>query len=80
MPGAALGVDQWRRHHDVSILIAAGGVGRCLGSQPRAKVSMMIVRPPQHGHGRGSTRDSFLPVKFPFLPMQNCFISALGPL
>jgi hypothetical protein len=40
----------------VSILIAAGtGVGRCLGSQPRAKVSMMIMRPPQHGHGRGST-------------------------
>jgi hypothetical protein len=58
MPGAAIGVDQWRRHHDVSILIAAGGVGRCLGSQPRAKVSMMIVRPPQHGHGRGSTRGS----------------------
>ena len=43
MPGAAIGVDQWRRHHDVSILIAAGGVGRYFGSQPRAKVSMMIM-------------------------------------
>src|SRR6516225_5549280 len=32
------------------------GVGRCLGS--RAKVSMMIMRPPQQGHGRGSTRCS----------------------
>jgi hypothetical protein len=40
----------------VSILIAAGGVGRYFGSQPRAKVSMMIMRLPQHGHGRGSAR------------------------
>jgi hypothetical protein len=39
----------------VSILIAAGaGVGRCFGSLPRAKVSMMNMRPPQQGHGRGS--------------------------
>jgi len=43
----------------VSILIAAGaGVGRCFGWHPRAKVSMMIMRPPQHGHGRGSTDGS----------------------
>ena len=42
MPGVAIAVDRWQRHHDVSILIAAGGgVGRCFGSQPRAKVSMM---------------------------------------
>jgi hypothetical protein len=35
----------------VSILIAAGaGVGRCFGSQPRAKVSMMIMRPPRGRH------------------------------
>ena len=35
--------DRWRRHHEVSILIAGkGGVGRYFGSQPRAKVSMMI--------------------------------------
>ena len=27
MPGAAIGVDQWRRHHDVSILIAAAAWG-----------------------------------------------------
>ena len=33
-------------------------MGRCFGWQPRAKVSMMIMRPPQHGHGRGSTRGS----------------------
>jgi hypothetical protein len=31
----------------VSILIAAAGVGRCFGSLPRAKVSMMNMRPPQ---------------------------------
>ena len=47
------------RHHEVSILIAAlAGVGRCFGWQPRAKVSMMIMRPPQQRHGRGSTRSS----------------------
>ena len=35
---------RWRRYHDVSILIGAGaGVGRCFGSQPRAKVSMTIM-------------------------------------
>src|SRR5436190_1321414 len=39
--------------HDVSILF---GVGRHFGSQPRAKVSMTIMRAPQHGHGQGSTR------------------------
>ena len=38
--------------HDVSILF---GVGRHFGSQPRAKVSMTIMRAPQHGHGQGST-------------------------
>jgi hypothetical protein len=39
----------------VSILIAAGaGAGRCFGSLPRANVSMMNMRPPQQGHGRGS--------------------------
>jgi len=43
-------VERWRRHHDVSILIAAGaGVGRCFSWHPRAKVSMMIMRPPQQG-------------------------------
>src|SRR5260370_20612391 len=56
MPGVAIGVDRWRRHHEVSILVAAGGVGRYFGSQPRAKVSMMIMRLPQYGHGRGSAR------------------------
>jgi hypothetical protein len=34
----------------VSILIFAGAeVGRRFGSQPQAKVSMMIMRPPQQG-------------------------------
>jgi hypothetical protein len=43
----------------VSILIAAvAGAGRCLGWQPRAKISMMIMRPPQQRHGRGSARGS----------------------
>ena len=42
------------RRHEVSILIVTGvGVGRYLGSQPRSRVSMMIMRPPQQGHGRG---------------------------
>jgi hypothetical protein len=54
------------RHHEVSILISAGtGVGRCLGAQPRAKVSMMIMRPPQHGGNvdiiRSPIRASILP-------------------
>jgi hypothetical protein len=40
------------RDHDVSILIAtSGAVGRYRGKQPRAKVSMTIIRPPQHGQG-----------------------------
>jgi hypothetical protein len=39
--------------HDVSILL---GVGRQLGSQPRANTSMMIMRAPQREHGQGSTR------------------------
>jgi erythromycin esterase-like protein len=43
-------IDRRRRDHEVSILIAAGGgEGRCSGSHPRAKVSMTIMRPPQHG-------------------------------
>ena len=58
MGGAAV-MDRWRRLHEVSILIATGaGVGWCFGSQPRAKVSMMNIRPPQHGHGRGSALGS----------------------
>lgn len=39
--------------HDVSMLL---GVGRHLGSQPRAITSITIIRAPQRGHGRGSTR------------------------
>src|SRR6266576_3353396 len=39
--------------HDVSTL---PGVGRHLGSQPRANTSMTIMRAPQQGHGEGSTR------------------------
>src|ERR1700730_17370025 len=37
--------------HDLSILI---GIGRHLGSQPAAKVSITIMRPPQRGQGQGS--------------------------
>ena len=36
------------RHHDVSILI--GLDGRVRGVEPLSKVSMMTMRPPQHGH------------------------------
>jgi hypothetical protein len=32
------------------------GAGRCFGRPPAAKVSMMIMRPPQQRQGRGSTR------------------------
>jgi len=39
--------------HEVSILL---GVGGQLGAQPRAKVSMTIMRAPQRGHGHGSSR------------------------
>src|SRR6516162_3861650 len=49
-------VDRGGGHYEVSILIAAAGAGRCFGWQPLAKVSMMIMRPPQQRHGRGSTR------------------------
>src|SRR2546422_7986428 len=41
--------------YDVSIL---PGVGRQLGSRPRANTSMTIMRAPQQGHGDGSTRAS----------------------
>src|SRR3984893_7165728 len=52
-------VDRWRGHYEVSTLIAAAaGTGRCFGWQPLAKVSMMILRPPQQRHGRGRTRGS----------------------
>jgi hypothetical protein len=43
--------------HDVSILL---GIGRHLSSQPGAKVSITIRRPPQHGQGQGSDRPSVL--------------------
>jgi hypothetical protein len=57
MAGITTVIDQWRSRHEVSILIGAGAdVGRGFGSQPRAKVSMMIIRPPQHGHGVGKIR------------------------
>src|SRR5207248_1757219 len=39
--------------HDVSILL---GIGRHLGSQPRANTSITIMRPPQRAQGQGSTR------------------------
>ena len=39
--------------HDVSTVL---GIGRHLGSQPRAKASITIMRAPQRGHGQGSTR------------------------
>ena len=38
--------------HDVSTLL---GIGRHLGSQPRASTSITIMRAPQRGHGQGST-------------------------
>ncbi|WP_410706283.1 hypothetical protein [Bradyrhizobium sp. BWC-3-1] len=40
------------RGHEVSILMALiGAVDWRCGIAPRSKTSMMIMRPPQHGHG-----------------------------
>jgi hypothetical protein len=39
--------------HDVSTVL---GIGRQLGSQPRANTSITIMRAPQRGQGQGSTR------------------------
>jgi hypothetical protein len=45
--------------HEVSIPIGVGAdVGRYVGSQPRANISMTIIRPPQRGQGHGRTRGS----------------------
>ena len=39
--------------HDVSILL---GIGRQLGSRPRANTSITIIRAPQRGHGQDIIR------------------------
>ena len=40
------------RSHEVSIrIVTIGSVGWDRGEPPRAKISMMIMRPPQHGQG-----------------------------
>jgi hypothetical protein len=49
------------RGHDVSILMTlTGPVGRRRGDEPRSKISIAIMRPPQHGQGceGGSATDS----------------------
>ena len=47
---------------DVSILVGDGrGVDWCVGVQPGPNTSMMCMRPPQQGHGVGSTRGSSAP-------------------
>jgi hypothetical protein len=53
MPGLVPGICDG---HEVSILIE---LIRCMrGEQPRAKVSMMIMRPPHHGYGYERFRSS----------------------
>ena len=47
-----------RRHevvpgHVVTVPVGAGQTGGARGWLQRWKVSMMIMRPPQHGHGGG---------------------------
>ena len=49
---------QQERRHDVSIQAGAVAGAAYRGIEPRAKTSMTIMRPPQHGHGRGSTPPS----------------------
>src|SRR5215510_1915873 len=39
-------------------MAASCEVGRCCGWQPASKVSMMIMRPPQHGHGVASVSEA----------------------
>ena len=52
-PARRLGINAVReRRHDVSIRINGLAGGRYLGFEPRAKISMTIMRPPQHGQGR----------------------------
>ena len=51
---AAVGADDSPQLHAIDT--EAAGDGLCLGAWPRAKTSMTIMRPPQQGHGRGSTR------------------------
>src|SRR5215472_4058183 len=71
-------VDRWWRHHEVSIPIAAvADAGWCLGWQPRAKVSMMIMRPPQHRQGRGSTR-GWSARKPPYEPEETMLLTRLA--
>ena len=48
----AMGVGDWGRRHEVSILsFGEAGERRCLGCCPRKKVSMIRMRPPQQGQG-----------------------------
>ena len=42
-------------------MMAAVGEGRCLGVEPASNTSMTCMRPPQQGHGVGSTRGSSAP-------------------
>ena len=44
--------------HEVSIQTGSA-VGRHFGFEPRAKISMTIMRPPQHGHRRCGAPVSF---------------------
>src|SRR5258707_1355727 len=46
-------LNRWggERDHDVSPLSGVGGGGLYGGVEPLLKVSMMFMRPPQHGHG-----------------------------
>ena len=58
--GAGTAVGQLRGWHHEMALEPSGGArcGLYLGAQPRAKTSMTSMRPPQQGHGCGSTRVS----------------------
>src|SRR5712692_8205671 len=52
LSASAIAAWQLGHRHEVSILIVViGAVGRCRGAEPRSKVSMMIMRPPQQGQG-----------------------------
>jgi hypothetical protein len=63
--------------HDVSILITAvDAAGRVRGEEPRWNVSMMIMRPPQHGHGCESGLVSLVSLEVVVSAVLGCAIDA----
>ena len=70
-----------RRDHEVSILIRSGdAAGRWRGEEPRSKVSMMTMRPPQHGHGCAAGLRTTNPIESTFATVRHRTIRSKGCL